>query len=384
MAAVETATLGSTCPSILPSFAQAREDNDDAPLAGPVGLYSSAEMESLYGAFAHGGEEINAGPGKGPLIGILAQPCESCPSRMYINAAYAKMVQLAGGRAVPIRYYDSKEELWRLFKSVNGMIWPGGLTWLYQGRSVHGNLTESDARFLSVLGPEAALRSVPCPPLTDEPYVWTARQLYQWAVEANDAGNPFPIWGTCLGFQLLQMLMGDVMRDELLVPTDSVDHATTLTFTDAGQRSKLLGTLDPRLFAIASDPAYNITMENVRRAPRGPTRFLLVLVVVFIFDSWTEGMRWKCAPPCASFGVRHPLLLWLQLRTLPSLPPAARVRRAAPAVRGLPRPGQGRQRPHHHTRPQRGRVRLHHRGEEVSLLRIAVAPGEGAGGLVIV
>ena len=30
-----------------------------------------------------------------------------------------------------------------------------------------------------------------------------ARKLWQWAKEANDAGDVFPIHGTCLGFQLL-------------------------------------------------------------------------------------------------------------------------------------------------------------------------------------
>lgn len=67
---------------------------------------------------------------------------------------------MAGGRAVPIRYYDNKDELRRVFSSINGLIWPGGLTWLYQ----------------------------------DEPYLWTARQLFQWAVEENDKGDVFPIW----------------------------------------------------------------------------------------------------------------------------------------------------------------------------------------------
>lgn len=51
--------------------------------------------------------------------------------------------------------------------------------------------------------------SLACPPphpkggLTwlwlDSPYVAAARKLFNLAVEANDAGNPFPIHGTCLG-----------------------------------------------------------------------------------------------------------------------------------------------------------------------------------------
>jgi hypothetical protein len=55
------------------------------------------------------------------------------------------------------RYYNSEAELHRLFKSVNGLIFPGGLTDLWM----------------------------------DSPYVIAARKLWTWAKEANDAGG----WG---------------------------------------------------------------------------------------------------------------------------------------------------------------------------------------------
>ena len=53
------------------------------------------------------------------------------------------------------RYYNSEEELHRIFKSLNGMIFPGGLTDLWM----------------------------------DSPYVVAARKLWQWAKDANDAGG---------------------------------------------------------------------------------------------------------------------------------------------------------------------------------------------------
>ena len=52
------------------------------------------------------------------------------------------------------RFYNSEEELHRIFKSVNGLIFPGGLTDLWM----------------------------------DSPYVVAARKLWQWAKDANDAG----------------------------------------------------------------------------------------------------------------------------------------------------------------------------------------------------
>lgn len=79
--------------------------------------------------------------------------------RSYISAGYVKWIEAAGGRAVPIRFYDSDRELYRLFKSVNALIFPGGLTWLW----------------------------------LDSPYVIAARKLYNWAVEENEGGDPFPV-----------------------------------------------------------------------------------------------------------------------------------------------------------------------------------------------
>jgi gamma-glutamyl hydrolase len=132
-----------------------------------------------------------------PLIGILTQPCHYCPGKSYVAAGYVKLIEMAGGRAVPVRFYASEEELYRLFKSINGLIFPGGLTWLW----------------------------------LDSPYVLAARKLWNWAREENDKGNPFPIHGTCLGHQLLHILESNVSRNYLLVDTDSVAHPTTLEFT---------------------------------------------------------------------------------------------------------------------------------------------------------
>jgi gamma-glutamyl hydrolase len=56
---------------------------------------------------------------------------------------------------VPIRFYVSDEELKRLFNSVNGIIFPGGLTDLY----------------------------------LDDPYVAAATKLYNWAVEVGGGSD---------------------------------------------------------------------------------------------------------------------------------------------------------------------------------------------------
>ncbi|WIA39229.1 hypothetical protein OEZ86_005353 [Tetradesmus obliquus] len=165
-----------------------------------------------------------------PLIGILTQPCSDCPGRSYIGASYVKWVESAGGRVVPIRFYASDKELYRLFKSVNGLVLPGGLTWLW----------------------------------LDAPYVITARKLFNWAIQENDKGNPFPIHGTCLGFQLLHILASNVSRNDLLVETDSVSHPSTLIWPADGaeQRSRMFGNLPADLHAKLADPTQNIALQN--------------------------------------------------------------------------------------------------------------------------
>ena len=41
--------------------------------------------------------------------------------------------------------------------------------------------------------------------LFDSPYERIAKILFNLAVKANKAGDVFPLWGTCLGFQFLSI-----------------------------------------------------------------------------------------------------------------------------------------------------------------------------------
>lgn len=51
--------------------------------------------------------------------------------------------------------------------------------------------------FFSVLFPGGGAN------IYDSPYERTGKILFNLAVKANDAGDVFPLWGTCLGFQFL-------------------------------------------------------------------------------------------------------------------------------------------------------------------------------------
>jgi hypothetical protein len=53
------------------------------------------------------------------------------------------------------------------------------------------------------------------------------------------------VHGTCLGFQLLHILVSNVSRNDLLIETDSVSHPTTLLWPADGaeKTSRMFGTL---------------------------------------------------------------------------------------------------------------------------------------------
>jgi len=197
-------------------------------VARPVGFGEDGGYEPLRRDIVKGEAEKAVAGTNRPLIGILTQPCHQCPGNAYIAAANVKWIEMAGGRPVPISYNASDEELWRLFSSVNGLLFPGGLTWLW----------------------------------LDSPYVITARKLYNWAVEANDNGTVFPIHGICLGHQLLHILTSNVSRNELLVDTDAVQQPSTLEFTAEAKTSTFFRFFNDELFTKVEDPTRLLALQN--------------------------------------------------------------------------------------------------------------------------
>eukprot|EP01134_Creolimax_fragrantissima_P003357 CFRG3357T1 len=114
----------------------------------------------------------------GPNIGILTTPWSDDQKHAKVSGFYdfyARWLEQSGARAVPIKYNAPQEELDYLFSSINGLLYTGGA--------------------LS-LKPETE-------------YYKTARYLYDKAIAANDAGDYFPVWGTCMGFQLISIFAAD-------------------------------------------------------------------------------------------------------------------------------------------------------------------------------
>ena len=84
-----------------------------------------------------------------------------------------------GARVVPVIIGKDEEYYRQIFNGINGLLLPGGNAPL-----------SGPGGFASVGG-----------------------LFYEWAKEANDHGDFFPIWGTCNGFELLTVLSSkDISR----------------------------------------------------------------------------------------------------------------------------------------------------------------------------
>lgn len=143
-----------------------------------------------------------------PIIGILAQNTDGYVQTFgptYIVASYIKYIESAGGRVVPIRNNLTEDQLEDLFKSINGVLFPGGGADIY-----------------------------------DSPYSRTGNIIFNLAKKANDAGDVFPLWGTCLGFQFLSV-QGAGGR-KITSDVDGEDFSVPLNLSEGYKSSRLLGS----------------------------------------------------------------------------------------------------------------------------------------------
>eukprot|EP00762_Andalucia_godoyi_P003899 ANDGO_05689.mRNA.1 Gamma-glutamyl hydrolase A len=115
-----------------------------------------------------------------PIFGIMTEPSPDSWTpygSSFVNADYVKWLEAAGARVVPVPFDASDSELQYLFKAINGLVFPGGAD------IINHTL-----------------------------YAQTTTKLWNWAKDANDNGDYFPIHGTCLGFELEGVILsgGDV------------------------------------------------------------------------------------------------------------------------------------------------------------------------------
>ncbi|XP_069552650.1 gamma-glutamyl hydrolase [Brachyistius frenatus] len=154
-----------------------------------------------------------------PIIGVLTQEyyLPTPNPTAFILASYVKFLECAGARVVPIMVNQTLEEYQTLFKSINGVLYPGG------GASI-----------------------------TSSGYQRAAEIFYDLAIQANKRGDYFPVWGTCLGFEQLAYLTGGGVT---LSFTNTSGVALPLNFTDEAKTSRIFKGFPADLMKdLASEP----------------------------------------------------------------------------------------------------------------------------------
>lgn len=140
-----------------------------------------------------------------PVIGILTQIVsdeEMKPyGETYIPSAYVKYIESGGSRVMPIRVIYNTEYYEDIFQKINGLLLIGGAA----------DLMKSD-------------------------FARVAKIFFDLALKANDAGDFFPIWGTCMGMQQLSVL---VAGQNLLSKTTAENVAMPLNFTADAYMSRM-------------------------------------------------------------------------------------------------------------------------------------------------
>ena len=158
-----------------------------------------------------------------PIIGVFAQPSDypkqyPTENYSYIATSYIKFIESAGARAVPIPYDLPKEQLKYLFESINGLIFPGGSALLTNGDFQSNELSFSN---MTLAG----------------------QYLIELALEANKNGDYFPVWGTCLGYELLMMAISNDIN--ILDRLNSSNHVLTIKFVS--NETRIFENLEPIL-----------------------------------------------------------------------------------------------------------------------------------------
>ncbi|XP_020622508.1 gamma-glutamyl hydrolase-like [Orbicella faveolata] len=133
----------------------------------------AVEMDIFAGPFVHRRDQKIKN--ERPIIGVLTQETDGNVTifgNQLVAATYVKFIESAGGRMVPIFINLTAQQVEKLFGSINGAIFPGGHRLLH-----HTNYTR------------------------------VGKQILELARKAYDNNDVFPIWGECLGLELVSMLV---------------------------------------------------------------------------------------------------------------------------------------------------------------------------------
>ena len=119
-----------------------------------------------------------------PVIGVLSQSYfgsnRDDKKQSYIAASYVKFLESAGARVIPVLTNQSDSYYEEVYQNTNGLLIPGG------GQN-----------------------------LINSTYTRAAKFFIQKSLLAADAGDIYPIWATCLGFEQMIVTIGTSRLDYL-------------------------------------------------------------------------------------------------------------------------------------------------------------------------
>ncbi|XP_019443867.1 PREDICTED: gamma-glutamyl hydrolase 2-like isoform X2 [Lupinus angustifolius] len=164
-----------------------------------------------------------------PVIGILTHPGDGASGRLSndtdasnIPASYVKFAESGGARVIPLVYNEPTEKLLKKLDLVNGVIFVGG--WAKDGL-----------------------------------YLETVARILKIALQRNDAGDHFPIYGICLGFELITMIISE--DNDILDKYNARNQASTLQFVEnANTEGSIFQSFPPDLIKKLSTEC--IVMQN--------------------------------------------------------------------------------------------------------------------------
>jgi len=147
-----------------------------------------------------------------PIFGILTQPSWAVNDDdvSYAAMSYAKWMDAMGARSVPIVYTDPVEEIECRLAQVDAVILPGGTR-------------GADAR-------------------QSEQFVAVVKRIIAYAVDSANRGTPLPVFGICMGFQMLLAFTKESLTEKVLEDGfDSGDRRGTLEWTPTAADSRIFG-----------------------------------------------------------------------------------------------------------------------------------------------
>jgi gamma-glutamyl hydrolase len=170
---------------------------------------------ALVAAAALGAAQPPVSPNPQPIIGILTMPnteYDALHGAQFFPASYVKFLESGGARVVPIRYDAPAAATRDLLRQINGALFTGGAAAFFEADGV--TLTQ---------------------------YAATASIVFNESEAAAAAGESWPLWGTCLGHQLISVLGAGADGSVLTGGFDAENLTLAVDWTGAAPASRLWG-----------------------------------------------------------------------------------------------------------------------------------------------